>query len=118
MTTPVAADFYWKRNDTAPAIVCVLRNSAGGPFDLTTMTQVKFIMSATVGGSTVIDSTAVTVVGAPTAGTVSYQPMTGDTAAAGTFFAEWEVTLASGNKESFPDPGYLTILITADLDNA
>jgi hypothetical protein len=115
VTTPASSTFYWKRHDTAPVIQCILEDSSGNAIDLTGA-SIKFIMAVTVGG-TALGGTG-TIVGSPTLGTVSYQPTSTDTAAAGTYLAEWEVTFASGKKETFPDPGYLTVIITADVDNA
>jgi len=115
MTTPVNQTFYWKRHDTAPVIQCILEDSTGAAVDLTGAT-VKFIMAVTVGGTALGGSA--TIVGTPTNGTVQYQPTSTDTAAAGSYLAEWEVTFPSTHKETFPDPGYLTVIITADVDNA
>lgn len=117
----MASTWNWKRHDTAPALTGIIEDSSGAAVDLTGC-SVKFIMVAAdangnpVTGTPKIDTSA-TVTDAAT-GAVSYQPVTGDTDTAGTFLAEFEVTYGSGNKETFPDPGYLTIIITADLDDA
>ena len=115
MTTPTNSTFYIKRHDTAPVIQCVLEDSTGAAVDLTGA-SVKFIMASSPGTTPVVNASA-TIVSA-TAGTVSYQWISADTAAAGQYSAEWEVTYPSTHKETFPDPSYLTVIITADLDNA
>lgn len=116
----LVAQWNWKRHDTAPALPGIIENATGA-VDLTGA-SVKFIMVAAdtngnpVTGTPKIDAAA-TVTDATT-GAVEYQPVTGDTDTAGWYLGEFEVTFASTNKETFPDPGYIVILITADLDNA
>jgi hypothetical protein len=111
----MAADFYWKQHDTAPAIISQLTDSASVPVDLTGAT-VKFHMKAQGAGTLKINAAA--TVADASSGYVEYQPVTADTDTAGDYQAEWEVVYSSGNKQTFPDPGYLTVTITADLDNA
>lgn len=110
------ADFSIKRNDRVPSIAATLTDSLGAPVDITSST-VKFIMSAAPGGGTPTLNVAATIVSAP-AGAVRYDWAVGNTATAGDFVAEWEVTFASGKKQTFPSVGYNSITIVADLDNA
>ncbi|WP_298850153.1 hypothetical protein [uncultured Ruegeria sp.] len=49
---------------------------------------------------------------------LTYAWSTGDTALAGIFLAEVEVTLAAGGKTTIPNEGYYKIHIDADLDGA
>lgn len=105
-----------KRNDRIPSIAATLTDAAGSPVDLTSST-VKFIMSVAPGGGTPTLNVAATIVTA-VAGTVRYDWAVGNTATAGDFVAEWEVTFASAKKQTFPSASYNTITITADLDNA
>lgn len=111
------ADHYWKQHDTAPSCVFSFTDLNGNvpPGDLTGAT-VKFIMKASGAGSPKINAAA-TVVDAPS-WTFGYSPISADTDTAGDYQGEFEVTYSSGKKQTFPDPGYLDILITADLDNA
>ena len=109
------SDFYWKAHDTAPAIRVQLKDSSGANVDVTGGT-VKFIMMAVGGGSPKVNATA-TIVDGPN-GIVSYTPISADTDTPGSYTAEWEVTYLSGAKQTFPDPGYNTVTVTADLNNA
>lgn len=112
------ADFYWKQHDTAPACEFAFTDLLGNvPPGNLTGASVKFIMRATgSSGSPKINSTG-TIVN-PTNWLLGYQPAIGDTDTAGAYQGEFQVTYADGTKQTFPDPGYLNILITADLDNA
>lgn len=102
--------FYIKRNDTASSFQVTLRDATGSAADLTGCT-VKFIMSKTTTAK--VNATAVVV--DATAGTVRYDWQTGDTNAAGTYRAEWEVTTGDGHKQTYPNPGYDEVVITQDL---
>ena len=107
------ADWTMKRNDTGPVITATLKDAAGAAVNLTTATQVKFKMRAVAPGSLKVDGTA-TVTNAA-GGQVSYAWQAADTDTAGDYYAEWEVTFASGLIETFPNAGYITITIVADL---
>ena len=109
------SDFYWKAHDTAPTIKVQLLDSAQAPVNVTAAT-VKFIMTV-VGGSTPKTAAAGAIVDGPT-GIVSYTPTGTDTDTAGIYNAEWEITYSGGSKQTFPDPGYNTVTVTADLNNA
>jgi len=110
------ADFYWKRHDTAPQIQVQLLDSKGNPVDVTGA-SVNFIMITTGGTGSPKVNAGATVIDAPN-GIVGYTPIGANTDTAGAYQAEWQVTFLSGNKETFPNPGYDTVTITADLDNA
>jgi hypothetical protein len=109
-------DFFIKRRDRVPSISATLIDSAGAPVDLTGAT-VKFVMSLSPGGGTPTLNVAAIMVSAP-AGAVKYDWAVGDTAASGSYVAEWEVTYSNGKKQTFPGVGYNTISIADDLDNA
>jgi hypothetical protein len=109
-------DFSIKRRDRVPSISATLTDSQGAPVDLTSAT-VKFIMSLSPGGGTPTLNVAAILVSAP-AGAVRYDWAVGDTAASGSYVAEWEVTYSNGKKQTFPSVGYNTISIGDDLDNA
>ncbi len=51
----------------------------------------------------------------PIGGVVAYQWQPSDTSVVGTFNAEFEVTYADGSIETFPNTGYETVEITANL---
>lgn len=111
----MASDFYWKAHDTAPTIKAQLLDSAGAPVDVTNA-AVKFIMMASGGGSPKVNGVGAIVDGPN--GIVSYTPISSDTDTPGVYTAEWEVVYLAGGKQTFPDPGYNTVTITADLNNA
>ena len=110
----MASDFYWKTHDTSPTIKVQLLDSAGAPV-VVTGGSVKFVMMAQGGGAPKVNA-AGTIVDGPT-GVVSYTPVASDTDTTGTYQAEWEVVYLSGAKQTFPDPGYNTVTITADLNS-
>lgn len=98
--------FIIKQNDTSPAIRQEL-TSDGEVVDLSGA-SVSFIMEGK------FDRTASIVDAA--AGLVSYSWQAGDTATAGEFRSEWEVTFSDGKVETFPNAGYITIDIRPELD--
>lgn len=106
-----------KQHDTAPSIQFAFTDLSGNvpPGSLTSAT-VKFFMKLPAGGALKVNGTA-TIVN-PATWQFAYQWVTGDTDTAGDYNGEFEVTYADGTKQTFPDPGYLDILITADLDGA
>jgi hypothetical protein len=65
------------------------------------------------GGAVVVDRAAVIVT--PADGTVRYDWQAGDTAPAGRFLAEFEVTYSDGAIETFPNAGALVVRIDPDL---
>lgn len=112
--------FTMKQHDTLPKRTISLvqtdpTNPSGPmiPVDLTTATSAKLI-ARTAGGSPTT-FTSVLAFGTPrTGGTLIYTPVAGDSAVAGQFQAEVEVTSPTGI-ETFPNDGYFTIFIIGDL---
>jgi hypothetical protein len=51
----------------------------------------------------------------PASGIVQWQPSAADTAVAGTFMGKWRITWESGDVQSYPTDGYLSILIEDNL---
>ena len=97
--------FYIKQNDTAPAITATLYENSVA-VDLTGAT-VKFHMGS------IVDAAA-TVVSA-SEGKVKYQWQATDTATVGEYNAEFEVTFSDGTIETFPNDGFLRIIITSEV---
>ena len=105
--------FTIKRNDTKKAIDGILKANT----TVVNLTQctVKFIMALSTKKNAVPKvSKAASIVDA-TAGTVSYQWVVGDLDTTGVYNAEWEVTFLDGKIATFPDDGYLTVNVVADL---
>ena len=103
------ADLTVKQHDTWPPVRATL-SDASGPIDLTGATQIKLILK----GATVTITGNCTVVSAP-AGTVSYTWAAGDTAVAGDYQGEFEITWPGGKVETVPNDSYLAVTIKADL---
>jgi hypothetical protein len=108
------ADFTLKAHDRRPSIQATL-SSGGTAVDLTGVLSVKFIMANSTG--TVVVNTAATIVTA-NQGIVRYDWGATDTATPGNYTAEWEVTISTGIKQTYPTTSFHSIQIVADLDNA
>jgi hypothetical protein len=104
--------FFIKRNDTTPAIRYKLKPAA---VDLTGAT-VQFQMRARRprGAPPVIDTAAVVVTetGTPT---VEYTWQEGDTDNAGVYEAEFRVTYANNEVETFPNDGFISVKVSEDI---
>lgn len=116
MPTP---DFVIKAGDTFAAITDTLTNSGGTAVDIQDAT-VLFKMAAIAGGTTVVAAEATNAqVGAGTTdgstGMVAFTWGTSDTATAGLFLAEWEVTFTGGSIGTFPNNTYLLVKVMEDL---
>ncbi len=106
-------DFVIKRNDELPAIRATL-SSGGVPVNLSTATQVRFIMAPKNGGPVKVNAPAVVV--EPAQGLIRYDWVSADTDTPGSYQAEWEVTWADGKSQTYPTTSYHTIDVLADLD--
>ena len=60
-----------------------------------------------------MDAAAVNVT--PASGEVRYDWSVGDTAEAGSYQAEFEVTYSDGSMETFPNDGHISVKITDDI---
>jgi hypothetical protein len=112
------ADIWVKDGDSAPQIERTLLDGERNPVDIEGAT-VRFIMAPIMGGESVIDDVATNAqvdTGVDgTLGNVSYGWESIGPAAGG-YRAEFEVTFAGGAIETFPNSGYLTVAVLADLD--
>lgn len=104
--------FNIKQNDTSPSIQTTLLDGNGLVVDITGNLGVTFHMRNAAG--TVVIDTAATVVTAAS-GVVRYDWIAADTATAGTFQAEFEVTYSDGKIETFPNASYIEVVITDDI---
>lgn len=107
----VTPDFTIKRDDTAPPIEATLQKADGSAVAIEGAT-VRFHM-LTMAREVVVDQAAEIV--DANEGTVRYEWAAGDTDTRGLFLAEWEVTFATGEVETFPNDRHLYIHITGDL---
>ena len=107
------ADITIKKDDTRPVIQRYLIQNIDGatsPINLTTASQVKFIMKKDANLVTGIASIVT-----PGSACVAYKWATGDTATANLYDAEWEITWADGGYETVPNNGYWSIEVVDDL---
>ena len=100
-----------KRNDTSPDIQGTCLDAAGNAVDITGAT-VRFHMFDK-NGTEVVDAAATIVTAA--SGIVKYSWIAADTATAGIFMSEFEVTYSDASIETFPNEGYTPVSIGADL---
>lgn len=111
--------FYIKRGDRLPAIEMALERpsttdaNAWVAADLTG-TTIAFQMRPTAGGSLITGSAS--IVSPATAGIVRYFWGPSDTAAAGEYYAEWQVEFPDGKTETFPNRDHLLVVVVASVD--
>lgn len=104
------ATFNLKTGDTSPALLYRLDpavNLAGA--------SVVFNMRPRGGGAVVVDRAAASIEGDPSEGVVRYDWDPADTAAAGRFEAEFEVTYTDGTVETFPNADFIVVNIMGDI---
>lgn len=112
------ADITVKTGDTSPFVEQTLLDFEGNPVDINAAT-VRFIMREFDVPDAVdvyLDEAASNdQAGAETTGHVHYEWQDGDTDFEGAYFAEWEVTFASGEVETFPNGTHIKVWIGDDL---
>lgn len=108
------ATAYIKRGDQTPALLITLTD-AGTPVDLSAANGIRLIVrdGPDSGNPAIIDAA---LLGRPTNGALTYQWAPQDTARAGRFKAEVEVTWSGGVRQTFPVSDYAEIVIVPDLD--
>mgnify|MGYP006921380826 CR=1 FL=1 len=107
--------YNFKRNDTLPVISLAVLNSDGNAYDFSDYVTVRFIMCEDNTGRAVkVNATA----NPPVANVLSYQLDPSDSDTAMTYLAEFQVEFATGDISTFPESGYMHILIEEDLDAA
>ena len=105
--------FYIKQNDTRPELDTFLRDDKDRSINITGAT-VKFSMRNASTNVGKISLAAVTVVSS-TAGRVKYSFTASDTDTAGNFDGEFQVTFIAGQIETFPNDGYIKVIVTDDV---
>lgn len=108
------ATWRHKRNDTYPDLTVTLKDSAGSAVDVSGAT-VKFIMRA-VAESVPKVNAAMSFVTDGSNGQVKYEWLAADTDEAGMYWAEYQVTYAGGDIQTFPTVGWDRVLIYGDLE--
>lgn len=105
------ADFIIKRNDTVPTLQLVCERPAGTPKDLTGASA-RFHLKNSAGTVIVDQPAAITDA---VNGVVEYAWAPTDTATAGYFQFEVEVTYSGGEIETFPQEGNLVLKVYEDI---
>lgn len=104
--------FFLKRGDTLPTVSATLSNYDGTAINLTDST-VRLVYRAADGSGTATRVTA--TIESAEDGEVSYAWQTGDTATAGNYVCEWEITFSGGSILTVPNGSYIPFTILADL---
>jgi hypothetical protein len=121
------SDVVMKRGDTRPVLVRQLNQTINGevsPINLSTASSVTFLMRGRPPLTTTLLGGACSIVSAAN-GTVSYTWTPADTATAGSYIGEFQITWTDGGVETVPsgiDPegagteDFLTIEFVEDID--
>lgn len=110
MATPT---FYIKQNDTRPELDVFLRDDKDRSINVTGAT-VKFNMRNASDNTVKVDTGSVTTVSS-TSGRVKYSFSAADTDTSGNFDGEFQVTFVGGQVETFPNDGFIKVIITDDV---
>lgn len=104
------------KGDTFPIEYQILVEAGGGkklPLNLTNATSVKFRMRPD-GSATYSVDKAATIDSDRESGIVRYTWAAGETALAGMYIAQWEITWKDGTIKSYPSDQYLWIWIIGE----
>lgn len=104
--------FHIKQGDSAPNLRAILKNPDGTAASLVGST-VRFSMR-TSGGAVIVSRQPCALVDAPN-GVVEYDWQDGDTDTGATHLGEFEVTYSDGSIETFPNDGFVRIMITKQI---
>jgi hypothetical protein len=104
--------FFIKQNDTSPAMLATLQDANNAAVDITAA-NVRFLMRKV--GSTQVTVNQPAVIVTSLSGLVRYDWQAADTAAFGSYQAEFEVTYADASIETFPNDGYIRVEIIDDI---
>jgi len=107
-------DYFFKKGDTAPAIVAILLDGLGAPVSLVGAT-VKFHMQAQDGTVKVNATATIDPDQLTNKGKVSYTWGASDLDTVGVYLSEWEVTFLNGTKETFPNKDYDVVRIAKEI---
>jgi hypothetical protein len=107
--------FYIKQNDTASFLTRDLKDAFGAPVNVTAA-AVVFSMRVKPAGSVKVDEQECTIVTAGI-GRVRYEWTATNTNTADEYEGEFQVTYANGKIQTFPNDGYIPIVITDDIES-
>jgi len=103
--------FILKEGDTSPSIVYALLPASV----ILSGATVRFSMRNRSTGAVVIDRAAAVIVTATVTPTVRYDWQSADTASAGFYDAEFEVTYSDATVETFPNSTHIAVIINGDI---
>ena len=105
---------YIKQNDTASFLTRDLKDAFGAPVNVTAA-AVVFSMRVKPAGTVKVDEQECTIVTAGI-GRVRYEWTAANTNTADEYEGEFQVTYANGKIQTFPNDGYIPIVITDDIE--
>ena len=105
--------FYIKQNDTASFLTRDLKDAFGAPVNVTGATVV-FSMRVKPAGTVKVNAQACNLVTAGI-GRVRYEWVAANTDTADEYEGEFQVTYANGKIQSFPNDGYIPVVVTDDI---
>jgi hypothetical protein len=105
--------FFIKQNDDRPHLDAFLRDDKDRPVDVTGA-SVKFNLRAVADNSVKISAGSVSVTNA-TEGAVRFTWTTSNTDTSGNYQGEFQVTFGDASVETFPNDGYVRVVITDDV---
>ena len=105
--------FYIKQNDTASFLTRDLKDAFGSPVNVTAA-AVVFSMRVKPAGTVKVDEQECTIVTAGI-GRVRYEWTAANTNTADEYEGEFQVTYANGKIQTFPNDGYIPVVITDDI---
>lgn len=107
--------FYLKQGDMTPALRTTLTDKETGlPLDLTAATAARIRVRKADATALLFDRVA-SIVAPPTSGKLEYAWQAGDTAIAGDYYVEWEVSYGLGNVKTYPSADYNLITVVPKL---
>ena len=107
--------FYIKEGDTASFITRDLKDAFGAPVNVPGA-AVKFSMRVKPAGTVKVDDEDAVIVTAGT-GRVRYEWTAANTNTADEYEGEFQVTYANGKIQTFPNDGYIPVVITDDIES-
>lgn len=107
-------DFYIKVGNTAPDLQVELLDDDGDPINISGYSSIKFSMRNQKSGTVIVDDAAATEI-STNPGIIKYEWEAVDTATAGVYEGEFKVVLISGQIITFPNNGYILILISESI---
>lgn len=105
--------FYIKQGNLLPALATTLTDEDGNAVDYSGYTGLRFHMRLPGATSAKVDAAATEVNAA--VGTITYAWTGTDTDTPGVYQAEFEVTMPTGKPITYPNDGYIDVIILPKL---